>query len=33
MPIIQNPRKINPLDINNNVRIGVGFPLYDFCFC
>jgi len=21
MPIIQNTRKINPLDINNNVRI------------
>jgi phage baseplate assembly protein W len=27
MPIIQNTRKINPLDINNNVRIGVSFPL------
>ena len=27
MPIIQNTRKINPLDINNNVRIGVAFPL------
>tara|TARA_Y100000592_G_scaffold67491_1_gene104875 strand:- start:7063 stop:7470 length:408 start_codon:yes stop_codon:yes gene_type:complete len=27
MPIIQNTRKINPLDINNNVKIGVAFPL------
>ena len=27
MPIIQNTRKINPLDINNNIRIGLAFPL------
>ena len=27
MPIIQNTRKINPLDTNNNIRIGLGFPL------
>ena len=27
MPVIQNTRKINPLDTNNNIRIGLGFPL------
>jgi phage baseplate assembly protein W len=27
MPIIQNTKKINPLDINNNIRIGLAFPL------
>ena len=27
MPIIQGTRRINPLDINNNVTIGVAFPL------
>ena len=27
MPIIQNTRKINQLDTNNNNRIGLGFPL------
>ena len=27
MPIIQGKRKINPLDSNKNVRIGVAFPL------
>ena len=27
MPIVQNTRKINPLDTNNNIRIGLGFPL------
>jgi len=29
MPLIQNTKKINPLDLNNNVRIGVAFPLND----
>ena len=27
MPLIQSIKKINPLDINNNVTIGVAFPL------
>jgi len=27
MPIIQSIRKINPLDLNKNVKIGVAFPL------
>ena len=27
MPIIQSARRINPLDLNKNVRIGVAFPL------
>ena len=27
MSIIQGTRRINPLDINNNVTIGVAFPL------
>ena len=27
MPIIQNIKKINPLDSNSNIRIGLGFPL------
>jgi phage baseplate assembly protein W len=27
MPIIQGTKRINPLDINNNVTIGVAFPL------
>ena len=29
MPIINSTRKINPLDINKNVSIGVAFPLND----
>ena len=29
MPLIQSTKRINPLDINNNVRIGVAFPLND----
>jgi len=29
MPLIQNIKRINPLDLNNNVRIGVAFPLND----
>mgnify|MGYP000023437351 FL=1 len=29
MPLIQSIKKINPLDINNNVRIGLAFPLND----
>lgn len=29
MPIIQGARRINPLDRNNNARIGVAFPLDD----
>ena len=29
MPLIQNTKRINPLDLNNNVRIGVAFPLND----
>ena len=29
MPLIQNTKKINPLDLNNNARIGVAFPLND----
>ena len=27
MPIVQGIKRINPLDINKNVRIGVAFPL------
>ena len=27
MPIIQSIRRINPLDLNKNVKIGVAFPL------
>jgi len=27
MPIIQSSRRINPLDLNKNVKIGVAFPL------
>jgi len=27
MPIINSARRINPLDLNKNVRIGVAFPL------
>ena len=27
MPIIQGIRRINPLDLNRNVKIGVAFPL------
>tara|TARA_R110002020_G_scaffold374126_1_gene585535 strand:+ start:183 stop:590 length:408 start_codon:yes stop_codon:yes gene_type:complete len=27
MPIIQPPKRINPLDLNKNVTIGVAFPL------
>ena len=27
MPIIQGIKRINPLDINKNVTIGVAFPL------
>ena len=29
MPIIQSSRRINPLDLNKNVKIGVAFPLDD----
>ena len=29
MPLIQSTKRINPLDINNNARIGVAFPLND----
>jgi len=27
MPLIQSTKKINPLNLNNNARIGVAFPL------
>ena len=27
MPILRQTRRINPLDLNKNVRIGVAFPL------
>ena len=27
MPIVQGIRRINPLDLNKNVTIGVAFPL------
>ena len=27
MPIIKSTRRINPLDLNKNVKIGVAFPL------
>jgi len=27
MPIINSARRINPLDLNKNVKIGVAFPL------
>ena len=27
MPIIRSKKRINPLDLNKNVRIGVAFPL------
>jgi|TARA_R100000149_G_C5874577_1_gene138328 phage baseplate assembly protein W len=29
MPIIQSIRRISPLDVNKNVRVGVAFPLDD----
>ena len=29
MPLIQSTKRINPLDINNNARIGVAFHLND----
>ena len=29
MPLIQNTKRINPLDLNNNARIGIAFPLND----
>ena len=29
MPIVQGIRRINPLDLNKNVKIGVAFPLND----
>ena len=29
MPLIQSTKRISPLDINNNTRIGVAFPLND----
>jgi len=29
MPLIQNTKRINPLALNNNARIGVAFPLND----
>ena len=27
MPIIQSIRRVSPLDVNKNVRVGVAFPL------
>ena len=27
MPIVQSARRINPLDLNKNVKVGVAFPL------
>ena len=27
MPLIQDIKRINPLDLNNNARVGVAFPL------
>ena len=29
MPLTQNRKRINPLNLNNNVSIGVAFPLDD----
>tara|TARA_R110002167_G_scaffold3927_6_gene18876 strand:- start:1762 stop:2178 length:417 start_codon:yes stop_codon:yes gene_type:complete len=29
MPILNSARRINPLDLNKNIRIGVAFPLDD----
>ena len=29
MPLIQDIKRINPLDLNNNARVGVAFPLND----
>ena len=29
MPLIQSTKRINPLDLSNNTRIGVAFPLND----
>ena len=29
MPLIQSTKRINPLDLNNNARIGLAFPLND----
>jgi len=29
MPLIQSTKRINPLDLNNNARIGIAFPLND----
>ena len=29
MPIVNSIRRINPLDLNKNVKIGVAFPLDD----
>ena len=29
MPLIQDIKRINPLDLNNNASIGVAFPLND----
>ena len=29
MPLIQDIKRINPLDFNNNARIGVAFPFND----
>jgi phage baseplate assembly protein W len=29
MPLIQDIKRINPLDLNNNARIGIAFPLND----
>ena len=29
MPLIQNTKRINPLDLNNNASIGIAFPLND----
>ena len=27
MPILQGPKRVEPLDINKNVKIGIAFPL------
>ena len=27
MPLIQNVKRINPLDLNKNIKIGIPFPL------
>ena len=32
MPIIQSARRINPLDLNKNIKIGIAFPLDEINF-